>query len=615
VWYDLKLMHADLTDVLERYWGYSEFRPLQLEAMRAILDRRDSLLVLPTGGGKSLCFQAPALVRPGLGLVVSPLISLMKDQVDTLVGNGVPAACYNSSLSADEKASVLAGLREGRFRLLYVSPERLVGEGGDGFLARLRPANVAFMAIDEAHCISQWGHDFRPEYRQLGMLRSVFPDISLHAYTATATERVRRDIVAQLGLRAPVELVGSFDRPNLLYRVKPRASLKRQLVELLERHRGEAGIIYCTSRREVEDLAEWLHGAGVRARPYHAGLADGVRHRHQDEFLDERIDVIVATVAFGMGIDRSDVRFVAHASAPQSLEHYQQESGRAGRDGLEAECILYYSTADFLKWRTMFERDGEWTEARRQLLRDMERYASSVGCRHAHLVGYFGDPMARDGCGACDVCLGELERVNEPVVLARKILSCVARVGQRFGAAHVAGILCGSRSEPILSRGHEALSTFGLLAEAPIAEVRGYIDQLIGEGLLLQSGDQYAVLGLSNDGVALLKDPAARPGLMLARQHRPPKGEKTRPRSRVESESWQGVDRELFEHLRTVRLEVARARGVPPYVVFHDTTLRELARMKPQSMAELRGVYGVGARKADDLGGLFLEAIRAHAAT
>jgi ATP-dependent DNA helicase RecQ len=608
-------MLADLASVLERYWGYSSFRPLQLDAMRAILDDRDSLVVLPTGGGKSLCFQAPALLRPGLGLVVSPLISLMKDQVDTLVGNGVPAACYNSSLSTDEKASVTAGLREGRFRLLYVSPERLVGEGSDGFLARVAPANVSFVAIDEAHCISQWGHDFRPEYRQLGALRTTFPRVSLHAYTATATGRVRRDVVTQLGLRDPVELVGSFDRPNLLYRVRPRASLKRQLQDVLARHRGEAGIIYCISRREVEALAAWLDETGVRARPYHAGLPDQMRHRHQDEFLTERIDVMVATVAFGMGIDRSDVRFVVHASAPQSLEHYQQESGRAGRDGLEAECLLFYSTADFLKWRSMFERNGEWTDARRQLMREMERYASGVGCRHAHLVGYFGERFAREGCGACDVCLGELERVAEPIVIARKILSCVARVGQRFGASHVAGVLCGSASESIASRGHDQLSVFGLLNEMPIAEVRGYIDQLIAEDLLRQSGDQFAVLGLTEAGVALMKDPAARPDLVLARAQRPPKGSKDRgsKRTRAETESWQDVDRDLFERLRGVRLEIARSRGVPPYVVFHDTTLRELARLKPRSMAELRGVYGVGARKADDLGGLFLEAIRTHA--
>jgi ATP-dependent DNA helicase RecQ len=315
---------AALGDALQRYWGYTSFRPLQREAMDAILSNRDSIVVLPTGGGKSLCFQAPALVRDGLAVVVSPLISLMKDQVDTLVGNGVPAACYNSSLSQGDKAAVLAGLREGRLRLLYVSPERLVGDGGEQFMKLLSACRVSFVAIDEAHCISQWGHDFRPEYRQLARLRSILPGIGLHAYTATATARVRRDIAAQLELRDPVELVGSFDRPNLVYRVLARANLKRQLLDVLARHARQAGIIYCTSRREVDALAAWLRGNGVRALPYHAGMADEERHANQDAFLEEDADVIVATVAFGMGIDRSDVRFVVHAGAPQSLEHYQQ---------------------------------------------------------------------------------------------------------------------------------------------------------------------------------------------------------------------------------------------------------------------------------------------------
>src|SRR4051812_22881914 len=473
-----------LSHVLERYWGYTSFRPLQREAMAAILSGRDSTVVLPTGGGKSLCFQAPALVREGLAVVVSPLISLMKDQVDTLVGNGVPAACYNSSLSSDHKTSIVAGLRSGQYRLLYVSPERLVGEGPDGFIRMLAGCRVSFVAIDEAHCISQWGHDFRPEYRQLGRLRTMLPDISLHAFTATATARVRKDIASQLGLTDPIELVGSFDRPNLIYRVLARSNLKRQLLDVLSRHRGQAGIVYCTSRREVDALAAWLREQGVRALPYHAGLDDNERSHNQDAFLDEHADVIVATVAFGMGIDRSDVRFVVHAGAPQSLEHYQQESGRAGRDGLEAECVLIYSTSDFLKWRMLLERGGELTDARRSLLRDMERYAASVGCRHKHLIGYFGQDLGKPSCEACDVCLEELEPIGDPATLARKILSCVVRVGQRFGAAHVTSVLRGQSTDAVTSRRHEALTTFGLLADAGVPEVRGFIEQLSGQGFL-----------------------------------------------------------------------------------------------------------------------------------
>ena len=598
---------SDLANILEKYWGYHSFRPLQREAMEAVLSGGDSLLVLPTGGGKSLCFQAPAIASDGLAIVVSPLISLMKDQVDTLVGNGVPAACYNSSMAAEQKSDVARGVREGRFRLLYVAPERLVGDGGDGFLNMLSSRPISFIAVDEAHCISQWGHDFRPEYRQLARLRDRWPGIGLHAYTATATARVRRDIVAQLGLRNATELVGSFDRPNLVYRVLARSALKAQILEVLERHRGQAGIIYCSSRKEVDAIAQWLQDTGWRARPYHAGMADDERHANQDAFLNEEIDLIVATVAFGMGIDRSDVRFVIHAGAPQSLEHYQQESGRAGRDGLEAECVLIASGADFLKWRMMLEKNGELSEARRGLLRDMERYAASVGCRHKRLVSYFGETFTKDDCGACDYCLGELERVAEPITVARKILSCVARVGQRFGAAHVTNVLRGSDSEQVRSRGHHALSVFGLMKEATIDELRGYVDQLLAHGLLQQGGDEYPILQITSDGHALLKDAGAAPELSLARQKRPDR--RLPKRSRVETEGWEGVDRELFEELRVLRMEIARRRRVPPYVIFHDTTLREIARSKPKTKEELRHVYGVGDRKAEELGELVLAVV------
>jgi len=605
---------ALLADVLQQYWGYTAFRPLQREAMTAVLDQRDSVVVMPTGAGKSLCFQAPALVRPGLAVVVSPLISLMKDQVDTLVGNGVPAALFNSTLPADARASVRAGMREGRYRLLYLSPERIAGESGDAFVRLLADVNVSFVAIDEAHCISQWGHDFRPEYRQLGRLRSLLPGISLHAYTATATARVRRDIATQLGLRDPIELVGSFDRPNLVYRVLARSGLKQQIKQVLARHPEQAGIVYCTSRKEVEALTDWLASEGVRARRYHAGLSDEERHRNQDAFLDEHADVVVATVAFGMGIDRSDVRFVIHAGAPRSLEHYQQESGRAGRDGLEAECVLVYSAADFLRWRSMLESNGELTDATRATLRDMERYATAVRCRHRHLVEYFDERYTRDDCGACDVCLEELESVAEPVTVARKILSCVVRVGQRFGAGHVSNVLRGQNIEAVTARGHDRLSTFGLLRETTTPEVRGYIEQLASRGLLRVTEDEYPVLKLTDAGLRLLKDETSVSGLTLARQRRPQK-DRLPKRARVEAESWEGVDRALFDRLRALRLDVARARNLPPYVIFHDTTLREMARLKPRSVAELRGVYGVGERKAADLGEQFVAAITEYYAS
>jgi ATP-dependent DNA helicase RecQ len=436
----------------------------------------------------------------------------------------------------------------------------------------------------------------------------------MHAFTATATARVRTDIAAQLGLRQPVHLVGSFDRPNLTYRVLARAGLKQQLAAILARHPKEGGIVYCISRKEVDALAAWLREQGVRALPYHAGLDDAVRHRHQDAFLNEEADVVVATVAFGMGIDRSDVRFVVHAGAPRSLEHYQQESGRAGRDGLEAECVLIYSAADFLKWRSMLEASGELTDAARASLREMERYATAVSCRHRYLIGYFGEPYEPAGCGACDYCLGELEPVSEPVVVARKILSCVARVGQRFGAGHVVNVLRGQSVDAVVSRGHAALSTFGLLRDATTAELRGYVEQLTSLGYLRQAGDEYPVLRLTPAGLALLKDPGSAPVLSLARQRVPRRGDRGARRGEPGA-SWDGVDRDLFEVLRSLRLEIARERGVPPYVIFHDTSLREMARAKPRDEHQLRAVYGVGERKAADLGGRFLGAIAAHLAS
>ncbi|AMY09898.1 ATP-dependent DNA helicase RecQ [Luteitalea pratensis] len=601
---------ATLEDVLARYWGYTQFRPHQREVMDAILAGRDSLLVMPTGGGKSLCFQAPALLKPGLAVVVSPLISLMKDQVDGLNANGVAAACYNSALDEDQKRDVVRAVREGHTRLLYVAPERLVGDGGERFVRWLAQVGVSFIAVDEAHCISQWGHDFRPEYRRLGQIRTLLPQASIHAFTATATGRVRRDIVAQLGLRDALEEVGSFDRPNLVYRVLLRDQLKRQVLDVLGRHRGEAGILYCPSRKEVDALSAWLVEEGWRAVPYHAGLTSDERARNQDAFLTEQADIVVATVAFGMGIHRSNVRFVVHTGAPQSLEHYQQESGRAGRDGLEAECVLITSGADFLKWRVMLEKNGEFTESAQGLLRDIERYTASTRCRHRHLVQYFGETYDRDDCGACDVCLGELEIVDDAVTIARKVLSCVARVEQRFGAAHVANVLVGKSSEAVTARGHAQLSTFGLFASVPVTEVRGYIEQLTALGYLRQTAGEYPVLVLSPEGRTLMRDGASEPPVVLFRQKRRAKDAGPR-RSRVETESWEGVDRTLFERLRELRLTLARGRGVPPYVIFHDTTLRDMARLRPTSAEALRDIYGVGQRKAEDVGPAFLEVIRA----
>jgi ATP-dependent DNA helicase RecQ len=588
--------------------------------MHAVLAQQDSLLVLPTGGGKSLCFQAPALVlgagdaaapspdgapaRQGFALVVSPLISLMKDQVDGLRVDGVEAAYLNSTQTSGERDEVIASLRADRCRLLYVSPERLVGEGSQGFRRLLTQCRVRFIAVDEAHCISQWGHDFRPEYRQLGMLRDEFPEASLHAFTATATERVRHDIVHELRLRDPLVLVGSFDRPNLTYRVLRRGNLHKQLETILARHDDEAGIIYCGSRKEVEALAEWLRSEGHEALPYHAGLPDEVRAAHQEAFLDERADIVVATVAFGMGIDRSNVRFVVHASAPRSPEHYQQEAGRAGRDGLPAECVLIYSGADFVRWRQMLETNGEFTESARGLLRDMERYAAGTRCRHRALVEYFGEPWTRGECGACDWCLKELDAVADSTTLARKILSCVARVRQNYGLAHVADVLLGKANDKVVALGHAELSTFGLLKHEAPAAVRGYIEQLVAGGWLARAGEPYPILRLTAAGAALLKGEGS---CELFRELQPPKG---RSRTRGAGGATFDADPELFDVLRGVRTRLARERGVPPYVIFPDTTLKQMAERRPANIDDLHDIYGVGAKKAADFGDAFLDAIR-----
>lgn len=605
---------AELHGILKRAWGYDTFRPLQRAAIDAVLGGRDSVVVLPTGGGKSLCYQIPALVgEAGLAVVVSPLISLMKDQVDSLVANGVSAAYFNSSLTPGQQRTVVEHLRARRFRLLYVSPERLAGPGGEAFCGLLMGCGVRYLAVDEAHCISQWGHDFRPEYRQLGALRDVFPNIAIHAFTATATEQVRRDIAEQLGLRDPLFLVGLFDRPNLIYRARRREGIGRQLREVIARHPNEAGIVYCISRREVEKIAGDLAADGLRALPYHAGLDDAVRQRHQDDFLNERSDIMVATVAFGMGIDRSNVRWVVHAGAPKSIEHYQQEAGRSGRDGLEAECLLLYSPADFMTWRRMLASSGELSDIVQRKLRDMERYATATHCRHRALSEYFGQVYEQASCGACDWCLQELEKADEPVVLAQKILSCVLRLRESWGLAHVADVLRGRSTEKIRSRQHDQLSTYGLLADCASSEVRGYIEQLLDQGWLIQQGDRYPTLAVSAAGRRLLK---AQDTCELYRHRLPPKAasKSSGRKGRVAEDSWEGVDRELFEALRQLRLEMAGERGVPPYVVFHDSTLRHLARIRPSERAMLLQVPGVGERKADDFGPRFLAAIGAWCA-
>ncbi len=584
----------DLSRVLQQYWGYGGFRPLQEEAMRHVLGDRDSLVVLPTGGGKSLCFQAPAIVRDGFAVVVSPLISLMKDQVDALSGWGVPAACLNSSLSPGERRAVVQRVREGGVKVLYVAPERLVTRP---FLDFLKETRVAYLAIDEAHCISAWGHDFRPEYRLLSCLREEFPALGVHAFTATATPRVREDIAEQLRLRDPAVLIGSFDRPNLTYRVERRINRLSQVREVIDRHPKGSGIVYCIRRKDVDKLCQELLDHGYQAAPYHAGLSDSDRKQAQEAFIHERVDIIVATVAFGMGIDKSNVRYVVHAGMPKSLEHYQQESGRAGRDGLPSECVLLYAAGDAVTWRWFLERGAE--EAREggaAALRAMDRYCTAASCRRAAILSYFGEHPAQH-CTACDLCMGERALVAEPMVLGQKILSCVARVHERFGADYVAAVLSGSDEARIHENGHDSLTTYGILREHSRRAAREWIEQLCGQGFLAKEG-AFEVVKITPEGRGRL---GGAPG---ARRRAPPPPRRAR-RERVSGEE----EHPLFEALRELRASIARSQAVPAYMIFSDNTLWEMVRRRPRSLPEFLGVSGVGEKKCREYGRQFLALI------
>ena len=598
---------AEVRALIARHWGFHTLRPLQEQAIRADLDRRDSLVVMPTGGGKSLCYQAPAAYRTDeTTVVVSPLISLMKDQVDSLTAADVPALRVDSTLNDNDKRIAAAELRAGRVRLLFVSPERIVTERFQGFL---REIGVRTFAIDEAHCISHWGHDFRPEYRQLAAIRDLFPDAAFHAFTATATGPVRDDIIAQLHLRNPAVLVGNFDRPNLIYRVLGRHKVLDQILAVLNRRRGQAGIVYCPSRKEVDRLTAQLQDLGYRAMRYRAANPDesgdvNARERKatHDAFRAGECDLVVATVAFGMGIDRSDIRFVLHTGMPKSIEHYQQEAGRAGRDGLEAECLMFHSGRDVIMWKNMAREAFEQGRIDRELLAHAERQAEEVNtyakggkCRHRVLVEHFGQKFEPAECGACDVCLGEVEFQDDSTVVAQKILSCVARVGERFGIGHVGDVLRGSNTERVTKLGHDQLSTFGLLKDFRDRQVRDWIGQLVGEGLLDQTGDEYPVLKLNDDSWQVLR---GRREVRLTRSGAATGSKK----SRAEEVSWEGVHQPLFDALREWRRGVAARKAVPPYTIFHDGTLRDISRVRPTTLNGLHQISGVGEARLRDYG-------------
>ena len=591
---------------LKKVFGFSSFRPLQKEIIRDTLAGKDVFAVLPTGGGKSLCFQLPALVRPGLTVVVSPLIALMKDQVDALQAAGVAATFLNSSLAAGESRPRLRGLHNGEFKLLYVAPERLLLSG---FLEDLKKWNVNRFAIDEAHCVSEWGHDFRPEYRQLASLRDEFPGVPVMALTATATDRVRADIVNQLRLREPRCYVASFNRPNLTYRVSAKAGSYEQILKFIRARKHEAGIIYGQSRKTAEQLAAKLTADGIKSAPYHAGLTAGERGKNQEAFLRDEIRVVCATIAFGMGINKPNVRFVIHYDLPKNIEGYYQETGRAGRDGLPSECLLLFSPGDRIKQMRFIDEkpNPQEREIARAQLEQMPHYAEIATCRRESLLGYFGEKAAESNCGNCDNCLSP-RATWDGTVAAQKLLSCVYRVRQKNGFAvgltHIVEVLTGADTEKIRKFGHHELSTYAIGKEHSRAEWGAIGRELIRLGLLYQNNERFGVVEITEAGLDALK---TRRKITLTKAITAPPSDRDKHRAGEIA-----CDELLFEKLRALRKQLADEHGVPSYIIFSDVALRQMARFYPQTGAEFTRISGVGDKKLREFGAVFIAEIAAH---
>jgi ATP-dependent DNA helicase RecQ len=587
---------------LKSYFGFTSFRPLQREIIREALARQDVFVLLPTGGGKSLCFQLPALLQPGLTVVVSPLIALMKDQVDALQASGVAATFLNSSLAAGESRPRLRGLHQGEYRLLYVAPERLMLPG---FLDDLQKWNVNLIAVDEAHCISEWGHDFRPEYRQLSQLRPLLPDVPMMALTATATTRVREDIVEQLHLRDPRRFVASFNRPNLTYRVVMKAKPSGQVLAFLRSRPRDSGIIYCQSRKGAESVATQLNQNGIPARPYHAGLTSSQRSENQELFLRDEVRVICATIAFGMGINKPNVRFVIHYDLPKNVEGYYQETGRAGRDGLPSECLLLFSAGDAVKQQG-FIREKPPVEQRiaREQLQQIVHYADTSACRRAELLRYFGETFPGDNCGGCDNCL-EPRATFDGTQAALKFLSCVYRIAQKSGFGvglnHVVEVLTGADTDKIRRWRHESLSTYGIGQEHSRTEWLAIGRELIRLGCLRQAAEQFSVLELTDEGRAAMRE---RRKMVLTKPMTAPSAPEKRARAGEIA-----CDEALFEQLRRLRKRLADEKNLPAYIVFSDVALRQMARYYPATDQEFARISGVGEKKLQEYGAVFLAEI------
>jgi ATP-dependent DNA helicase RecQ len=594
--------------VLRSVFGYDSFRGRQAEVIDHVVAGGDALVLMPTGGGKSLCYQIPALVRPGLGVVISPLIALMKDQVDSLRQAGVRAAALNSALPAGEAAAVERAVRDSELDLLYVAPERLTMPRTLELLAA-RP--IALFAIDEAHCVSQWGHDFRPEYLGLSVLHERFPDVPRIALTATADGATRRDIVERLRLGGARVFAAGFDRPNIRYTVVPKHEARQQLLAFLRaEHRGDAGIVYCRTRDKVDETAAWLAARGLAALPYHAGLEAPVRARNQDQFLREEGVVVVATVAFGMGIDKPNVRFVAHLDAPRSLEAYYQETGRAGRDGLPADAWMTYGMADVTALSGLL-MGSDLSEAQKRIerhkLNALLGYCETASCRRQVLLGYFGE-RDHPPCGNCDTCLAP-PRSWDGLVAAQKALSAVARTGQRFGVGHLTDVLLGEPTERVRQLGHDRLKTFGVGTELDKRQWRSIFRQLVAQGHLDVDIEGHGGLRLGESAREVLR--GVTPVSFRDEPAQMPRAQRRRTTTAAPVEPLSGEDAALFEALRAKRLALAREQGVPPYVIFHDTTLLAMARQRPADRSALAGIPGIGRSKLERYGEIFLEAIAA----
>jgi ATP-dependent DNA helicase RecQ len=608
-------MNSSALDLLQSVFGYPSFRGQQQAVVDHLSEGGDALVLMPTGGGKSLCYQIPALLRQGTGIVVSPLIALMQDQVDALREAGVAAAFLNSSLAAEDQREVERQLLAGELNLLYVAPERLLT---GRFLSLLERTGVALFAIDEAHCVSQWGHDFRPEYRELAILHQRFPEVPRIALTATADPRTREEIVERLALQQARQFVASFDRPNIGYRVALRHNAKRQLGEFLLGHEGESGIVYCLSRRKVDDTAQWLAESGIEALPYHAGLDAATRAKNQKRFLREDGVVMVATVAFGMGIDKPDVRFVAHLDLPRSIEGYYQETGRAGRDGLPAEAWMIYGLSDVVTMSQMIaqsESADERKRVERQKLESLLAYAEATGCRRELLLGAFGETYPGP-CGHCDNCIAP-PKTWDATVPAQKALSAVYRSGQRFGSGHVIDVLRGEETGRVLSLDHHRLSTFGIGAEMDEKQWRSVFRQLLAAGLLEADAEGYGTLRLTAASRAVLGGSQT---VRLREDARPERGSRRRRDSKLitgdkssgGSLGIEAYEQSMWDALRALRTQLARQQGVPPYVVFHDATLLAMLRALPANEDELATVSGVGEAKLKRYGRDFLAVINAQ---